>query len=148
MHLFYIVSALIVSIGVSFFAGADSQRHLSVQAQQNRAVAAEQQLQAFSRALRREVYMSPGQFSSIGQTGQMRVPDHIVERLDFGGFRNHGRYEFFLNSNGQIVAQIASAARYGANALNDQADILNERILNPATGLHIGRLDLPMLGLR
>lgn len=147
MQLFYIVSALVVSIGVNSFAGADSQRQIAMTAEKNRAAAMEQQAHSFARALRREVQLNPGRFSSVSQSGQIRIPDDVVAGLDFGGYRGLERYEFFLRNNGQIVSRIASSARYGANALNDRADIISERIQNPGQGLQIGRLDLSDLGL-
>lgn len=147
MHFLYIISALIVSIGVNIFAGADSDRHVIAISDKNRAAVEEQRAQILTRALRREVRLNPSRFTDIRNADIIQIPDDVVDRLGFGGYRSEGRQKFYLTNTGEIVARIVKSARYGANSLNDRADIVNDRIQNPGEGREIGRLDLSDLGL-
>ena len=147
MQFFYIITAMVLSIGVSMFAGFNMQAETTAKINENRADTYEEQAQIYARSMRRQIQVDPTAYT-VNSDGPVLLSDQAHTLAEQGGYNFKDRYQLSLSEDGTIITELTDKVLRGPSGLNETASIVSGNVLNPPAGKIIGRNDLSKLGVQ
>ena len=105
MYMFYLVSAVALSTGVSAFAQYDTLSRQRDGAEMSRVEVTAEQQQVISRSLRRQFQIDPSRFPSVPSNSYAALDPGLINlSISVGGLMSLQESSFYISSNGEVLA--------------------------------------------
>ena len=104
MYMFYLVSAVALSTGISTFAQYDTLSRAKDDARSSRIQVTSEQQHVAARTLRRDFQMNPSAFPAVTPGGYTLLDTSLVSASLRGGYINMDASSFYLSDQGEVIA--------------------------------------------